>query len=86
MDGVTKDTQFKTWNGTLAHELHTETLTTFQNAVTTDNSSYTGLLTSSSSYVNWDLVSWYTNPTGTTVQGTDTDYKKSTMGTGRVGS
>lgn len=85
MDGVTKDTQFQTWTGTLAHELHTETLTTFQNSVTVDNTSYTSLLTSTSSYLNSDLSAWYQNPTGTTVQGTDTNYKKTSAGTGRVG-
>jgi hypothetical protein len=58
MNSVTKDTQFKKWTATVASELHTESLTTFTQAVL-GNSSFTSLLTSGSSYINGDLASFY---------------------------
>ena len=61
MDSVTKDTQFTKWTATVAADLHTESLTTFTQAVL-GNSSYTSLLTSGSSYINADLASFYGLP------------------------
>jgi hypothetical protein len=58
MDAVTKDTQFTKWTASVASDLHTESLTTFTKAVLA-NSSYTSLLTSSSSYINGNLASFY---------------------------
>ncbi|HVV48101.1 MAG TPA: DUF1592 domain-containing protein [Polyangia bacterium] len=58
MNGVTKDTQFTTWTAMVASELHTESLTTFTQAVL-GNGSYTSLLTSNSSYINGDLAKFY---------------------------
>ncbi|HVV17052.1 MAG TPA: DUF1592 domain-containing protein [Polyangia bacterium] len=58
MNAVTKDTQFTKWTANLAADLHTETLTTFTQAVIT-NSDYKTLLTSPSSYINGDLASFY---------------------------
>jgi hypothetical protein len=58
MDAVTKDTVFKSWSASVAQDLHTETLTTFTQAVL-GNSTYTTLLTSPSSYINADLASFY---------------------------
>jgi hypothetical protein len=58
MDAVTKDTQFTKWTSTVAQDLHTESLTTFTQAVLT-NSDLTTLLTSPSSYINGDLASFY---------------------------
>lgn len=58
MNSVTKDTQFTKWTATVAADLHTESLTTFTQAVL-GNSSLTSLLTSGSSYINADLASFY---------------------------
>jgi hypothetical protein len=58
MNSVTKDTQFTKWTATVAADLHTESLTTFTQAVL-GSSSFTSLLTSGSSYVNADLASFY---------------------------
>ena len=58
MNSVTKDTQFKKWTATVAVDLHTESLTTFTQAVL-GSSSFTSLLTSGSSYINADLASFY---------------------------
>jgi Protein of unknown function (DUF1592)/Protein of unknown function (DUF1588)/Protein of unknown function (DUF1595)/Protein of unknown function (DUF1585)/Protein of unknown function (DUF1587) len=58
MDAVTKDTIFKNWTASVAQDLHTETLTTFTQAVL-GNSDYKTLLTSPSSYINADLASFY---------------------------
>jgi hypothetical protein len=58
MNAVTKDTQFKKWTAMVAADLHTESLTTFTQAVL-GNSSFTSLLTSGSSYINADLASFY---------------------------
>jgi hypothetical protein len=58
MDAVTKDTIFKNWTANVAQDLHTETLTTFTQAVL-GNSDYKTLLTSPSSYINGDLASFY---------------------------
>jgi hypothetical protein len=58
MDAVTKDTQFTKWTPAVAHDLHTETLTTFAAAVLGDGN-YSTLLTSSSSYINGNLASFY---------------------------
>ncbi len=58
MNSVTKDTQFKKWTATVAADLHTESLTTFTQAVL-GSSSFTSLLTSGSSYINADLASFY---------------------------
>ena len=58
MDAVTKDTQFTKWSATVAADLHTESLTTFTQAVLGD-SDYKTLLTSPSSYINGDLASFY---------------------------
>jgi hypothetical protein len=78
MDAVTKDTQFAYWTPDFAKELHTETLTTFSNAVTTDNGDLPTLLTSSSSYVNADLVSFYNTGAPGTALGTT--YTKMAVG------
>jgi hypothetical protein len=58
MNSVTKDTQFTKWTSNVAADLHTESLTTFTQAVLS-NSSFTSLLTSGSSYINGDLASFY---------------------------
>ena len=58
MNSVTKDTQFKKWTATVAADLHTESLTTFTQAVL-GSSSFTSLLTSGSSYINANLASFY---------------------------
>ena len=58
MNSVTKDTQFTKWTASVAADLHTESLTTFTQAVL-GNSSFTSLLTSGSSYINGDLASFY---------------------------
>jgi hypothetical protein len=58
MNAVTKDTQFTKWTATVAADLHTESLTTFTQAVL-GNSSFTSLLTSGSSYINAGLASFY---------------------------
>ena len=58
MDAVTKDTQFKKWSASVAADLHTETLTTFAQAVL-GNSDYKTLLTSPSSYINGNLANFY---------------------------
>ena len=58
MNSVTKDTQFTKWTSNVAADLHTESLTTFTQAVL-GNSSFTSLLTSGSSYINGDLASFY---------------------------
>ena len=58
MNSVTKDTQFKKWTASVAADLHTESLTTFTQAVL-GSSSYTSLLTSGSSYINANLASFY---------------------------
>jgi hypothetical protein len=78
MDAVTKDTQFTTWTPAFAKELHQETLTTFSSAVTVDNTDLSTLLTSSSSYVNSDLVAFYSTGTPGTSQGTT--YTKMAVG------
>jgi hypothetical protein len=58
MNSVTKDTQFTTWSANVAADMHTESLTTFTQAVL-GNGSYTSLLTSPSSYINQDLATFY---------------------------
>ena len=58
MDAVTKDTQFTNWTASVAADLHTESLTTFTQAVL-KNSDYNTLLTSPSSYINGNLASFY---------------------------
>ena len=58
MNAVTKDTQFKKWTASVAADLHTESLTTFTQAVL-GSSSFTSLLTSGSSYINANLASFY---------------------------
>jgi hypothetical protein len=58
MNAVTKDTQFKKWSASVAADLHTESLTTFTQAVL-GSSSFTGLLTSGSSYISGNLASFY---------------------------
>ena len=58
MDAVTKDTQFTRWTASVAQDLHTETLTTFREAVT-GNSDFKTLLTSPLSYINGNLASFY---------------------------
>ena len=58
MNSVTKDTQFTKWTANVAADLHTESLTTFTQAVL-GSSSFTSLLTSGSSYINGDLASFY---------------------------
>jgi hypothetical protein len=58
MDAVTKDTQFTKWTPAVAQDLHTETLTTFAATVLGDGK-YGALLTSTSSYVNGNLASFY---------------------------
>jgi len=58
MNSVTKDTQFMKWSATVAADLHTESLTTFTQAVL-GGSSFTSLLTSGSSYINAGLASFY---------------------------
>ena len=58
MNAVTKDTQFMKWSASVAADLHTESLTTFTQAVL-GNSSFTSLLTSGSSYINANLASFY---------------------------
>jgi hypothetical protein len=58
MDAVTKDTQFKMWTTSVAADMHTETLTTFAQAVI-GNSDYKTLLTSPSSYINGNLATFY---------------------------
>jgi hypothetical protein len=58
MDAVTKDTQFTKWTPSVAQDLHTETLTTFAAAVLGDGN-YSSLLTSTSSYINGNLASFY---------------------------
>src|ERR1700744_6088183 len=58
MDAVTKDTQFTKWTPAVAQDLHTESLTTFTQAVL-KNSDLTTLLPSPSSYINGTLASFY---------------------------
>jgi hypothetical protein len=58
MNSVTKDTQFTTWSASVAADMHTESLTTFTQAVL-GSSSFTSLLTSGSSYINANLASFY---------------------------
>ncbi len=58
MNSVTKDTQFTKWTASVAADLHTESLTTFTQAVL-GSSSFTSLLTSGSSYINANLASFY---------------------------
>jgi hypothetical protein len=58
MNAVTKDTQFTKWTASVAADLHTESQTTFTEAVL-GNTSYTSLLTSGSSYINADLAAFY---------------------------
>jgi hypothetical protein len=79
MDAVTKDTQFTNWTPMLARELHTETLTTFSSSVTADNIDYPSLLTSTSSYVNPDLASFYSSGVPGTAGATS--YTKMPVGT-----
>ena len=79
MDAVTKDTQFQSWTPMLAKELHTETLTTFSSSVTADNVDYPSLLTSTSSYVNPDLASFYSS--GVPGSAGATSYTKMPVGT-----
>jgi hypothetical protein len=79
MDAVTKDTQFTYWTPDFAKELHAETLTTFSRSVTADNTDLATLLTSSSSYVNSDLASFYSTGTPGTAHGTT--YTKMQVGT-----
>lgn len=58
MDAVTKDTVFTNWSAGVAQDLHTESLTTFTQAVL-KNSDYVTLLTSPSSYINGNLATFY---------------------------
>jgi hypothetical protein len=58
MNAVTKDTQFKKWTAGVAADLHTETLTTFTQAVV-GGSDYKTLLTSPSSYIDGTLADFY---------------------------
>jgi hypothetical protein len=85
MDAVTKDTQFGNWSAALAEELHLETLMTFSSTVlAATKNGLTDLLTSSSSYLNPDLVTFYNNPTAyaknTSGPGVATDYKPTAVG------
>ncbi len=80
MDAVTKDTQFKNWTPVLAQELHNETLTTFTSSVAVDNTDYGSLLTSTTSYVNADLATFYSS--GVPGTGNSTSYTKTPVGTG----
>ena len=57
MNAVTNDTHFTKWTAIVAADLHTESLTTFTQAVL-GNNSFTSLLTSGSSYINTALASW----------------------------
>ena len=75
MNSVTKDTQFKKWTASVAADLHTESLTTFTQAVL-GSSSYTSLLTSGSSYINANLASFYG------LSGSPTFSSASTVNTG----
>jgi hypothetical protein len=79
MGAVTKDTQFKSWTPQLADELHTETLTTFSSSVSSDNTDFPSLLTSTSSYVNADLAAFYSSGVPGTAAGTS--YTKMPVGT-----
>jgi Protein of unknown function (DUF1592)/Protein of unknown function (DUF1588)/Protein of unknown function (DUF1595)/Protein of unknown function (DUF1587)/Protein of unknown function (DUF1585) len=79
MDAVTKDTQFTNWTPLLAHELHTETLTTFSASLTADDTDYPSLLTSTSSYVNPDLAAFYSAGVPGTLGATS--YVKTPVGT-----
>lgn len=58
MNAVTKDTQFKKWSASVAADLHTETLTTFAQAVL-GNTDFKTLLTSPSSHINGNLATFY---------------------------
>jgi hypothetical protein len=78
MDAVTKDTQFTYWTADLAKELHTETLTTFSSSLLMDNTDLKTLLTSSSSYVNADLATYYSTGKPGTALGTS--YTKTAVG------
>jgi hypothetical protein len=85
MDAVTKDTQFGNWSAALAEELHLETLVTFSSTVlAATKNGLPDLLTSSSSYLNSDLVTFYNNPSAyaknTTGPGAATDYKPTAVG------
>jgi len=78
MDAVTKDTQFTYWTPDFAKEAHAETLTTFSQSITADNTDLKTLLTSSSSYVNSDLAAFYSTGTPGTSHGTS--YTKTAVG------
>ena len=78
MDAVTKDTQITKWSASVAQDLHTETLTTFTQAVL-GNSDYKTLLTSSSSYINGTLATFYGvggNPTFSSPTNVNTSTNK----------
>jgi uncharacterized protein DUF1592/uncharacterized protein DUF1588/uncharacterized protein DUF1595/uncharacterized protein DUF1585/uncharacterized protein DUF1587 len=90
MDAVTKDTQFKTWSAALAEEMHMESLVTFSNSVTKDNTDYATLLTQTSSYVNNDLKTFYTSPSSYQLNngsgpGAATDYQSAALPTPHMG-
>ncbi len=77
---ITRDSQYKAWNGAtgLSSELRGETLATFHSTVLQDNGSLTALLTSPQSYVNNDVMTFYTTPPASmlSVQGcTDTSIE-----------
>jgi hypothetical protein len=78
MDAVTKDTQFTFWTTDFAKELHTETLTTFSQSLLADDTDLKTLLTSSSSYVNPDLATFYSTGKPGTALGTT--YNKTPVG------
>jgi hypothetical protein len=85
MNAVTKDTQFGSWTAALAEEMHMESLITFSSTVlATSNNDLPDLLTSTSSYVNSDLGSFYNNPSGyqanTAGAGAASDYKSTVVG------
>jgi hypothetical protein len=85
MNSVAKDTSIKSWSTTLAEEMHMETLTTFSSTVlATTKNALSDLLTSSSSYVNSDLTTFYNNPSGYVPNngspGVATDYKSTAVG------
>jgi hypothetical protein len=82
MDAVTKDTQFKKWSASVASDMHTETLTTFTQAVV-GSSDYKTLLTSTSSYINANLAMFYNvsgNPTFNTATPVNTGTMNQRMG------
>jgi hypothetical protein len=62
-----KDSQFATWNANpkLGQEMKDETLTNVTQGVLTENGTLADLLTSTGSYVNKDLASFYLGPNGT---------------------